>query len=91
VRCLVRRLGLCLEVDSPVLPGLDSFVLQAIQRFGEREADGAALRFVGVGGLCARQCVWGRKCRQFLNLVLDRVKATNDSASERCRTPALSR
>ena len=50
VRCLVRRLGLCLEVDSPVLPGLDSFVLQAIQRFGEREADGAAVGFVGVGG-----------------------------------------
>lgn len=50
VRCRVRLLGLCLEVDSHVLPRLDSSVLQAIQRLCEREADGAGLRFVGIEG-----------------------------------------
>jgi pyridinium-3,5-biscarboxylic acid mononucleotide sulfurtransferase len=50
LRCRVRRLGLCLEVDSQVLPALDPFVVQAIQRLCEREADGAGLHFVGIEG-----------------------------------------
>ena len=50
VRCRVRRLGLCLEVDNHVLPRLDPSVLQAIHRHCEQEADGAGLQFVGIEG-----------------------------------------
>jgi pyridinium-3,5-biscarboxylic acid mononucleotide sulfurtransferase len=50
VRCRVRRLGLCLEVDNHVLPGLDPSVLRAVQRLCEREADDAGLHFVGIEG-----------------------------------------
>jgi uncharacterized protein len=50
VRCRVRRLGLCLEIDSAVLRGLDPLIVQAIHRLGEQEAAGARLQFLGVEG-----------------------------------------